>query len=134
MLPCYTAPMMHAWIYPTPDGPHSATGGAPPQKYRPGGPPNQPGYPSPVDPSETTLSLDVLPEPVRQSAMPGRLEQELEIIDELSRDYLMSTPIAELEELMADRLGPVDDQLDATGAVDASALPDDEVADSTGSL
>lgn len=120
LLPCYTAPMMHAWIYPTPAGPHSATSGAPPQKYRPGGPPNQPGYPTPVDPAETTLSLDVLPEAVQRAAMPARLERELEVVDDLSRDYLQSTPIADIEALMDDRLGPVGDGLDAVGSIDAA--------------
>ncbi|MUV86560.1 hypothetical protein GJ631_08265 [Natronomonas sp. CBA1123] len=120
MLPCYTAPMMHSWIYPTPDGPHGATSGAPPQKFRPGGPPNQPGYPTPVDPTETDLSLDVLPEAVQEAAMPERLAAELDIIDGLSRKYLMTTPIAELETLMDDRLGPVGTQLDGLGSVDVS--------------
>jgi hypothetical protein len=118
MLPCYTAPMMHSWIYPTPDGPHGATSGAPPQKFRPGGPPNQPGYPAPVSPGDAELSLDVLPPEVQEAAMPERLERELEIVDDLSRDTLMTTPIAELEALMDERLGPVGSGLDAVGSVD----------------
>jgi hypothetical protein len=117
MLPCYTAPMMHSWIYPTPDGPHGATSGAPPTKFRPDGPPNRPGYPAPVDPAETELSLDVLPKTVQETAMPDRLTRELEIIDALPQEFLMTTPIAELETLMDDRLGPVGDQLDSTGSL-----------------
>ena len=84
-------------------------------------PPNQPGYPAPADPPETDLSLDVLPDAVRETAMAERLERELEIIDDLSRDYLMTTAISELEALMDDRLGPVGDQLDAVGSLDADA-------------
>jgi hypothetical protein len=124
MLPCYTAPMMHAWIYPTPDGPHSATSGAPPRKYRPDGPPNQPGYPLPVDPAEEPLSLSVLPEPVRETAMPDRLAAELSVIDDLPRETLETSTVSELESLMDERLGPVGSQLDAVGTLDV-ADPDD---------
>jgi len=119
-LPCYTAPMMHAWIYPTPDGPHGDTGGAPPREYRPGGPPNPPGYPTPATPGEDELSLDVLPPSVREAAMPERLERELEVVEDLPREYLETTSIAELEALMDERFGPVGDDLDSVGSVDST--------------
>jgi hypothetical protein len=134
MLPCYTAPMMHSWIYPTPDGPHGATSGAPPRKYRPGGPPNQPGYPAPVDPGEASLSLDVLPAAVRETAMPERLARELEVIDDLPAEYLETTPISEIEALMDDRLGPVGDGLDAVGSLDGEAALAEVGSPETGGL
>jgi hypothetical protein len=109
--------MMHAWIYPTPDGPHGSTAGAPPREYRPEGPPNQPGYPTPATPGEDELSLEVLPDEVRETAMPERLERELEVIDDLPREVLETTPVSELEELMDERLGPVGDDLDSVGSM-----------------
>ena len=117
-LPCYTAPMMHAWIYPTPDGPHGDTAGAPPREYRPDGPPNRPGYPTPATPGEDELSLDVLPDAVRETAMPERLERELEVIEDLPREVLETTPVSELEDLMDERLGPVGDGLEDVGSMD----------------
>lgn len=133
-LPCYTAPMMHSWIYPTPHGPHGDTGGAPPQRYRPGGPPNTPGLPMPATPGEDELSLEALPEPAREVAMPARLERELEIVDELSRETLETTPIAELEALMDERLGPVGDDLDAAGDMERALADDRSTATDTGGL
>jgi hypothetical protein len=117
-LPCYTAPMMHAWIYPTPHGPHGSTAGAPPREYRPGGPPNRPGYPTPAVPGEDELSLDVLPEAVQKAAMPERLERELEVIDDLPQGMLETTPVTDLERLMDERLGAVGDGLDSIGSID----------------
>ncbi len=122
-LPCYTAPMMHAWIYPTPYGPHGATSGAPPREYRPGGPPNRPGYPTPATPGEDELGLDLLPEAVQAAAMPDRLERELAVIEDLSTETLETTPIRDLEAMLDERLGPVDDSLDAIGSL-ASDLTD----------
>lgn len=116
-LPCYTAPMMHSWIYPTPNGPHGATAGAPPREYRPGGPPNRPGYPTPATPGEDELTLELLPESVQEAAMPERLERELEVIDDLSTETLETTPVLELEKVMDERLGPVGDDLDEVGSV-----------------
>ncbi len=117
-LPCYTAPMMHSWIYPTPDGPHGDTAGAPPRKYRPNDPPNLPGYPLPATPGEDDLSLEVLPASVQEVALPDRLQRELDVIDDLSVEFLETTPVSELETVMDDQLGPVGDQLDAVGDMD----------------
>lgn len=117
-LPCYTAPMMHSWIYPTPYGPHGATAGAPPRQYRPGGPPNRPGYPTPATPGEDELSLELLPGPVQQAAMPERLSRELAVIDDLPAEMLETTPVSELEAIMDVRLGPLGDGLDGLGSVD----------------
>ncbi|PSQ12576.1 hypothetical protein BRC99_05140 [Halobacteriales archaeon QS_7_69_60] len=108
---------MHSWIYPTPNGPHGATAGAPPREYRPGGPPNRPGYPTPATPGEDELTLELLPESVQEAAMPERLERELEVIDDLSTETLETTPVLELEKVMDERLGPVGDDLDEVGSV-----------------
>lgn len=107
-LPCYTAPMMHAWIFPTQAGPHSATSGAPSSSYEPGRTPNRPGYPTPATPGEDRLSMDVLPRDIQERAMPDRLAKELEVIEGLSTERLQTATIAELEDLMDRRFGPAD--------------------------
>lgn len=125
MLPCYTAPMMHSWIYPTPDGPHGDTGGAPPMEYRPDEPVVVPSFLSEIElplPGEDELSLDVLPGLVRETAMPERLERELGIIDDLPQETLANTPVGELEEIMDDELGPVGETLNTIGTLELDGL------------
>lgn len=115
-LPCYTPPMMHAWIYPTPHGPHSATSGAPPRRHRPSEP-GIPGYPTPAVPGQDQLSYEALPDAVAEAAMPKRLERELRIIAGLPDETLRTATIADLEGIMTTRLDPVGDSLDGLGAV-----------------
>ncbi len=120
-LPCYTPPMMHAWIYPTPHGPHSATSGAPPRRYRPTEP-GVPGYPTPAIPGRDRLSYDVLPDAVVEAAMPARLERELQVVGALPDERLRTATIGDLEGVLSDELGPVGDALDGLG--DLPALPE----------
>jgi hypothetical protein len=99
--PCVTPCMLHVWIYPAPAGPHGPSGDAPLPENRGGPPANDPGFSADAVPGEDDLSLETVPEDVRQRAMSDRLREELELIDDLPPWLRQRTTVDDLERTLS---------------------------------